>query len=314
MDTVRLAAIGGGNHSRKNHLPSLARYVAEHPGEVELAAFCDLDPEVAGNACSEYGFSKSYTNVEEMLSAEDLDGCVSVTPIPVTAAVANQVIAAGVPVLMEKPPGSTPEEVKEICELTSGPDARAMVSMNRRFDPSVSASCAWRGDRPLEYVRGVMLRHNRKEETFFLDTAIHSLDAIRHIAGDIADYSAAARRLDGVRWYSVRLEFESGALGILEVMPSCGTRAERYEMLGTGYRVRASVGETDSGEYTAWENGEQVLHDEPARGMPGFVRNGTFAETVEFISALKEDRAPFPAPAQVRQSVDICRQIQYETA
>ena len=34
---IKLVVLGAGNHSRRNHLPALARYVDEHPGEVELA-------------------------------------------------------------------------------------------------------------------------------------------------------------------------------------------------------------------------------------------------------------------------------------
>ena len=262
---LKIAVIGGGRHSRGNHLPSLARYVFHYPGEVELAAFCDLRREVAEDVSREYGFVQFYTDVEEMLAAESLNGCISVTPIAVTGSVARQIIAAGVPLLMEKPPGSTPEEASDICELSSGTNARVMVSMNRRFDPAVRAACSWRADRPLEYVRASMFRQMRTESDFFVGTAIHSLDAIRWIAGDISDYSVNARQVDGVWWYRVQLEFESGAVGILEVMPSCGNRAESYEMFGAGYRILASAGEVDPGEFSAWESGQIVQSDEPAR-------------------------------------------------
>ena len=58
-----------------------------------------------------------------------------------------------------------------------------------------------------------------------------------------------------------------------------------------------------------WKDGRVVVEDEPARGMPEFIRNGTYAETVEFIAAFKENRAPHPSPAEVLQSVELCHNI-----
>ena len=112
---------------------------------------------------------------------------------------------------------------------------------------------------------------------------------------------------------SSHLTFASGVTGMLEVMPHCGNRAECYEMFGAGYRVLARAGEVDAGEVTYWEYGEIAHSDEPARGMPPFMKNGTYAETLEFISSLKENRPPYPSLEAVWQSVELCHRIQGET-
>ena len=52
---LKIAVIGGGSHSRCNHLPALARYVSLYPAEFEPAAFCDLQREVAERVSQEYG-------------------------------------------------------------------------------------------------------------------------------------------------------------------------------------------------------------------------------------------------------------------
>ena len=150
---MKIAVLGGGNHSRDNHLPALGRYVALHPGEVELAAFCDLRREVAEGVAREYGFARSYTGLEELLAAETPDGCIAITPVAATARVAAQILAAGIPLLMEKPLGATPEEAEQICRLAERQNSRVMVSLNRRFDPAITAACAWISRRPLQYVR-----------------------------------------------------------------------------------------------------------------------------------------------------------------
>ena len=215
---------------------------------------------------------------------------------------------------MEKPPGASLKEAEAICALVEEHRARVMVSMNRRFDPSVAAACAWRGGRPIERIRATMLRHNRRDTDFFFGTAIHSVDALRRLAGDVGRAAATSRLVDGVRWYRVNLEFASGADGTLDVAPTCGSTEESYEVFGPGYRVRARVGVGDGGEFVAWENGSVARREEPAAGLPPFVVNGAYGETVEFISALLENRAPHPTPAEVLPSVELCSRIQRENS
>lgn len=311
---IRLAVIGGGRHSRENHLPALARYASLHPGEVELAAFCDLKPQLAAAIACEYGFAQCYTDMAEMLATESLDGCIAITPRDVTAAVAKKILCAGVSLLLEKPPGSSPQEAAEICELVRRTAVPAMVSVNRRFDPAICKAGSWRAERPLATVKATMLRHARTENGFLAETAIHALDTLRWMAGDIADYSTEAWQVDGVWWYRIHLDFESGTKGLLEIMPNCGHQQERYELFGPGYHLIASVGVLDAGQVVIAENGAVILDEQPAYGMPDCVKNGTYAETVEFMDALRENRMPRPSPDEVWPSVDLCHRIQQEIA
>lgn len=308
---IRIALIGGGDHSRGNHLPAVARYVSLHPGEIELAAFCDLRPEVAESVSHEFGFARSYTTLDEMLGAETLDGCIAVTPLPATIAVAKRIVSAKVPLLMEKPLGATMAEAEEIRAYVARKGPRVMVSMNRRFDPAIAAACAWRSDRPLQYLRGTMLRDARIEADFLWGTAIHCVDAMRAIAGKVRDCAIRPRRMDGVRWCVADLAFESGAAGTLEVMPSCGSRAETYEMFGAGYRVLARAGEIDSGEVICYENDQVVHSEQPACDTPSFVANGAYAETEEFLASLRENRPAHPTVEEIWQSVELCHRLQH---
>src|SRR5579863_7789191 len=43
INMLRLALIGCGSHSEIAHASALAHYVARHPGDVDLAATCDID-------------------------------------------------------------------------------------------------------------------------------------------------------------------------------------------------------------------------------------------------------------------------------
>ncbi|MBN1934109.1 MAG: Gfo/Idh/MocA family oxidoreductase [Anaerolineae bacterium] len=310
----KLVVLGAGDHSQHNHLPALKRYVAEHPGEIELAALCDLRRHHAEAVAVQYGFARVYTGPDEMLRAEQPDGCIAITPIPATAQVASTIIRAGVPLLMEKPPGATIEEARALVELVEKTGTPTMVSMNRRFDPALRAGLDWKGDRPITYLRGSIVRHNRREPEFILGTAIHSLDAMRamahhSLAGDVLRFEAESHVVDGTRWYVVRLYFAGGALGVLEVLPAAGSVAESYEAFGAHWRIAVQVGEQDRGRARCWQDGQLALSIDPAQGQPPFVRNGTYAETAAFVEAIRDGKPPHPTPAQTLQSVELCHQI-----
>ena len=309
---LQRGVVGAGDHSPGNHMPALARYVARHPGQVELAGLCDLRRAHAEEMAARYGFSRVYVDLEEMLRVERPDGCVAVTPIPVTAQIAARVIQAGVPLLMEKPPGATADEARQIVQLVERSGTRVMVSMNRRYDPALRAALRWWGERPKRYVRATIARVDRREPDFVYGTAIHPLDAMREIAGDVRSWETQAREVDGVRWFVVRLVFECGAIGVLEVLPTAGCMAESYEVFGAGCRAFVRAGGPDTGEVRCWQGGALELEDEPARGELTCVRNGAYDETVGFIAALLKGHPLYPPPAQVLQSVELCEQIQQQ--
>jgi predicted dehydrogenase len=277
---------------------------------VELVGLCDLRYKHAVQMAAEYGFARAYGDLGEMLREVQPDGCVAVTPIPVTRQVAARVIEAGVPLLMEKPPGATAEEARQIVELVRKTGAHVMVSMNRRFDPALRVALDWWGERPLRYVRGTIVRVDRREPEFFYGTAIHPFDTLREIAGDVGEYSVDERRDGEVRWYTVRLGFESGAAGVLEVLPTAGSMGEFYELFGPGCRALVRAGGPDTGEVQCWEDGDLVLGENPTWGEPTFVRNGTYAETTAFIESLDGRRPVHPTPASVLQTVELCEQIE----
>jgi myo-inositol 2-dehydrogenase/D-chiro-inositol 1-dehydrogenase len=304
---VKLVVLGAGNHSQQNHLPALAQYAAVHPDEVALAGLCDLRLQHAEAMAETYGFARAYADLGEMLRAERPDACIAVTPIPVTVRIAQQVIRAGIPLLMEKPPGATLAEAQQLVELAEQYDARVMVSMNRRFDPALCAARDWWGKRPISYLRARIVRIDRREPEFAYGTAIHPLDAMRAIAGDIASYRVRVQHVNSVRWYVVHLWFGGGTQGVLEVLPTAGMQGESYAWCGEGAYVEATVGEHDTGSARGWEGGTLAVRHDAVEGQPPYIQNGAYAEAAAFLAALQSGAALHPSPAEVLQSVEICQ-------
>ena len=190
---IKVGLIGCGEHSENGHAVPLARYKAAHPGEIELAAACDLNLARANAFCTRYGFGRAYSNAEAMLAQEKVDVCIAVVPVEKISALGIQLMGMGIPCVVEKPLGASLSEVQALLAASKSSGTPNMVSVNRRFMPFLNRAIEWsRRAGPLRYVRGTMTRHARTEPEFLWTTAVHAVDALRHIAGEVAEASIRA--------------------------------------------------------------------------------------------------------------------------
>ncbi|MEO8434764.1 MAG: Gfo/Idh/MocA family oxidoreductase [Pyrinomonadaceae bacterium] len=306
---VRLALVGCGEHSRSSHAAPLARYAARHPGEIELVAACDLSADRAAQFCREFGFQRAYTEVEKMLATESLDGCVCVMPMEHIVDGAIQFLERGMPCVIEKPLGTSLAEAEKLARAARETNTPHMVSVNRRFVPYLNRARSWSNERgPLQYVRATQVRHARSEPDFIWSTAIHVLDALRHIAGEITDFDAEILRQPGLSgfWYVISLRFESGAKGRIEVLPTAGMVEESYELFGEGYRARVTAGSGTQRSLECWQDGQIVIEEKASENEPEDLRNGAYQEVEEFVRALQTGTRPRPGVEDILPSARIC--------
>src|SRR5215475_12005651 len=111
---VRIALLGCGEHSEGGHTVPLSRYQRQHPDRVVLAAACDIQIERARYFCEKYGFGNAYSNLDEMLSREKIDGCVAVVPMGKIAEIGVYLMERRIPCSIEKPLGSSTEQVRHL--------------------------------------------------------------------------------------------------------------------------------------------------------------------------------------------------------
>ena len=315
--TLRLALVGCGEHSESSHAAPLARYAAARPGGIELAAACDLDRARAERFCREFGFARAYASLDELLGAERLDGCVTVMPVNRIGEVAAQVLERGIPCVIEKPLGTSLAEVERLAEVARRTGTPHMVSVNRRFMPYLNRASAWaREAGGLLYARATMVRQRRDEPAFIWETALHALDALRHVAGEIKDYRATLHRPEGLsaNWYLVSLDFEGGARGQLEVLPTAGVIEESYELFGEGFRARVVAGSGPQRSLHCWRGGRLEAEEFADETAPEDLRSGAYEEVLEFVGALREGRRPAPTVEDVLPSSRVCFRIAEELA
>lgn len=112
MEKQRIAVIGAGWWSGDYHLPGLK----SHPN-AEIAALCDRDPARLRNAAEAFGVRAVYTDHQEMLAREVLDGVIVVTPHKTHSAIGKDVLSAGLHLLLEKPMTLYARDARDLVRL-----------------------------------------------------------------------------------------------------------------------------------------------------------------------------------------------------
>ena len=301
---IRIAIAGCGEHSRSSHAAPLARYAAAHPNAIELVAACDLNLDKAVEFCRSFGFVRPYKDLDEMLKVEKLDACVSVMPMEKIVDVGIKLLERRLPCVIEKPLGTSLAEIEKLGQVARDTQTPHMVSVNRRFMPYLNEARAWMHEHgPLRYVRASQVRHQRDEADFIWSTAIHALDALRYIAGEVATFDVT--QPPNTQWYVISLRFASGTVGQIEVLPTAGMVEESYEFFADGCRARVTAGSGPQRSLRCWKDGALVIESHAGEEQPEDLRNGAYQEVEEFIRALQTGARPQPCIDDILPSARI---------
>jgi myo-inositol 2-dehydrogenase/D-chiro-inositol 1-dehydrogenase len=301
---IRLGLIGCGAHSESGHAIPLARYKAAHPDEVLLAAVCDVRIERALDFGRKYGFLAAYQNVDDMLRQENLDGCIAVVPPENISELGIKLLTRGIPCVVEKPLGASLAEALALRDSAATTKTSNMVSVNRRFMPLLNRALEWVRDAgPLRYVRCTLVRHNREEPEFLWATAVHAIDTLRYIAGQVAAYDL--RTLKAGVWHALDLQFENGISGRVDVLPTTGMVEETYDLFGDGFRASVTCPFGPQLGWRCFRDGRLIQAEVVPAETPEDIVNGCYDEAAAFVNDLKGGTLK-PSIAEVFPSVELC--------
>jgi len=305
---IRLGLIGCGEHAEVGHAISLARYRSAHADEIELTAACDVRKKRAQHFCQNYGFASAYCNTDEMLNEANLHGCIAVVPPEMISKVGIMLLRRGIPCLVEKPLGASPTDISLLLTAAKETQTSNMVSVNRRFMPFLNCALEWaRAAGPLRYVHGRMMRHARNESEFIWTTAVHAVDTLRYIAGEVSQ--ATWRRMKSANtaaWYAIDLRFKNGIYGHIDVLPTSGVLEETYELFGEGFRATVTCPFGRERFVRCFHDNKLVLEKIAGSDTPEDVLHGFYEEAAEFIRALRSKEKPHPSIEEVFPSVELC--------
>jgi len=320
MKKLRIGVVGAGFISRTYHCPSLSRLKKKYP-QLELAAICDLKEKAAYELARQFGFGRVYTDTGEMVVSEKLHGaCILINPESIKKA-AMEFIRHRIPVMLEKPPGRDSREAGELISAAEKHGVANLVALNRRFMPLARhmKELIEKAERPPQLLTAEMLRHQRTEPEFAFGTAVHAIDLMRYLGGDVAGLRVEKLDLEKNKApaYMVEFDFESGLLGRLSILPETGMEAERYTVHGNDWTATLEAPLDWTVDYPGrllFFEGRKRHFVQDNRLWPESMRDhleitGFLGEVEHFIACIDSGKRPEPSLADCLQSMEIAESV-----
>lgn len=326
---MRVGLLGGGNISDTH-----ARAARAIPG-VEVAAIYGPNRDKAERLAQVYG-GVVYDHLERFLDHRSLDIVAIGSPSGLHADQAIAAIDRGIHVLSEKPLDVTTERVDRVIAAADRGGVKVGVFFQDRLKPDIAAikklivsgqlgkpifaAGHVRWYRPPEYYATSRWRGTRSLDGggALMNQAIHTVDVLQWLFGPVARVSGrTATRLHPIEVEDTAaavLEFESGALGIMEATTSS------YP----GYARRVDV---TGAEGTLILEGDRLVATDlrargtqspaiPAEPPPENAASATVSDSVphqrifeDFIRAIRENAVPVCDAREARPSVAIIEAI-----
>ena len=227
MERVRLAVAGAGLIGRRH-----AERVVEEPA-ARLAAI--VDPSAVGRDLAARLDTTWFESLEKLLAEDRPDGIIVATPNQVHVSNGLLAVAAGVPVLMEKPIADDVASGRRLVEAAEQAGVPLLVGHHRRYNPMIRKAqeivesgrlgriLAVHGHfwlaKPDDYF-DVAWRREKGGGPVLLNL-IHDIDLFRCLVGEIV--SVQSQESNAVRGHAVEetavilLRFAGGALGSVTV-------------------------------------------------------------------------------------------------
>lgn len=238
MPNARIGIIGNGIMGSDH-----ARILAAGIAGAELAGVQDASRERSEALAKETG-ARVFADPQSLISDSDIDAIMVCSPDPTHHALALAAIAAGKPVLVEKPLASTVVEAKDVIAAETKHGKRLVqVGFMRRFDPGYRAMKAeLKGDR-LGHALFLHCIHRNAVAPDYLtsdlvisSSAGHEFDIARFLLDDeivsaTVTSPRASRLAPGRKPQFIVLESAGGIVVDIEAFVDCGY----------GYDVRAEL-------------------------------------------------------------------------
>ncbi len=174
----RVAVVGLGYWG-----PNLARNFDELGS---LAALCDLDEGLREHYGARYPNVRVYSDYDELLADESIDGVVIATPVPTHYALAKRALDAGKHALVEKPPAMRGAEMEELVALAEEKSLVLMPGHLLLYHPGVRKlkeliEAGELGDVLCVYGNRQNLGKIRKDENALWSLGVHDLSVVLHL-------------------------------------------------------------------------------------------------------------------------------------
>ena len=261
---LRIGVLGAGPIAQAAHFEACRK-----ARNAELYAICDVAADLLGRVAAIHQPQVTYTNYADMLADPHVEAVIIGVADQFHVVLAQQAIAAGKHVLVEKPLSVGVDECLTLRDAVRQSGLVLQVGQNKRFDPGIAfaqrfiqeqmgqvqALKVWYYDsvyrytmtdnlQPLMESSGQVRRpagnpKADKARYFMLTHGSHLVDLARFLGGDIEAVQARlVQRFDSYCWF-VAAAFTNGSLGHLDlIIPIRGDFEEGFQVFGEHGSVR----------------------------------------------------------------------------
>lgn len=231
-DPVRVGLVGCGRLAEFGYLPAFRQAKG-----IKLVGVADINQ----SRCDAIAPGvPAHQDIHSLIGGGGIDALVISTPTRFHLSDARSAAQAGLPALLEKPPGLNLEEARALCRLRPGP----WIGFNRRFDPDITRlkyESSQEGNIQLElHYRRTSWKPFDMRDDALLDLAPHLIDLARWLTGSEV-FSVRAVSLNECR-VRLDLKLERGHAAV-----SCSN--------DTHYRERIVVRDSQGCVRSAYQRG-----------------------------------------------------------
>jgi len=297
MSKVKINVIGAGNMANLVHYPSLSKIE-----NVEIAGICDLNEEKLKETSKKYKISNTFNDYKKMIEETAPDAVYIIMPPYHLFDIVIHCLNEKLNVFIEKPPGVTTQQTKQMANLAEKKGVLTMVGFQRRFAPLIVESkkrIEERGEVIMtqtnffKYYLNQPPYYNGAIDILTCD-AIHSVDLLREIGGEVKKVKSIVRNLfaDYDNFFCALIEFSSGATGILSANWTSGKRIFSVEIHGKGI-VAFINPEKEAVIYKDGKEEGEIINVEEFTGKKElFEIAGFLDENKHFIECIEKKKLP----------------------
>jgi predicted dehydrogenase len=316
MEKVKVGFIGAGGLATAKHYPSLSDM-----DDVEIVGLSDLVQEKMDLVAEKFNIKNKFIKYQDLIEKTSPEAVYIVMPPHHLFDIAVYCLKLGLNVFLEKPPGITKEQTRQLALLAEKKGVLTMTGFQRRFSPVLVEA-----KKKVDELGGVVqcqanfFKYSPGIGAYFQGAidiltcdAIHAVDTLRWMGGDVKKVVSVVSNLfsDGPNRFCALMEFENGGVGYLSTNWMSGARVYSVEMHGKGILVLADP-EVDAKVYKEGGKEVDIIKAEMFTGEedPDSYKNtGFFHENKHFIESIKTKSLPQTNFADAYKTMELVDRI-----
>jgi len=222
-DVIKIAVVGAGYFGSYH-----CRKIAGLPG-ARLAAVVDIDGRRAAEIAGRHG-AESFASHTDLIGR--VDAAVVAVPTSRHHAVAADLLAGGIHLLVEKPLATSERDAEDLCRLADARSLKLQVGLIERFNPAVvEAAREIKAPRKISMQRSGPFPGRGGDSDVVFELMTHDLDILLQLAGAPVKRVAASGRVvctSHVDEAEAEIEFANGLMASIFTSRASADKVRRF--------------------------------------------------------------------------------------